>query len=64
MEHRSEDERDGTAVWFVDTLSKWNFCLSGEPEPWRMDCRLKYQKFYQRCLAASAGSACRRIPMN
>ena len=31
-------ERDGTAVWFVDTLAKWNFCLGGEPEPWRMDC--------------------------
>ena len=56
-------ERDGTAVWFIDTLPQWNFCLSGEPEPWRMDCRIKYQKFYERCLAAGAGSACRRIPM-
>ena len=57
-------ERDGTKVWFIDTLAKWNFCLGGEPEPWRMDCRIKYPTFYARCLAASDGSACRRIPMN
>lgn len=57
-------ERDGTTVWFVDTLPMWNFCLSGEPEPWRIDCRIKYQTFYERCLAATDGSACRRLPMH
>jgi 4-amino-4-deoxy-L-arabinose transferase-like glycosyltransferase len=56
-------ERDGTRVWFVDTLPTWNFCLSGEPEPWRMDCRIKYRTFYERCLAATDDSACRRLPM-
>jgi len=56
-------ERDGTTVWFVDTLPKWNFCLSGEPEPWQIDCRLKYATFYERCLAERDGSACRRVPL-
>jgi 4-amino-4-deoxy-L-arabinose transferase-like glycosyltransferase len=56
-------ERDGTRVWFIDTLPQWNFCLAGEPEPWRIDCRIKYARFYQRCLQAGPDSACRRIPV-
>jgi hypothetical protein len=56
-------ERNGTAVWFIDTLPQWNFCLSGEPEPWRMDCRIKYATFYKRCLEGGDGSPCRRLPV-
>jgi 4-amino-4-deoxy-L-arabinose transferase-like glycosyltransferase len=58
-----EAQRNGTTVWFVDTLPKWNFCLSGEPEPWRIDCQVKYPKFYERCLADVGGAVCRRIPV-
>lgn len=56
-------QRDGTKVWFVDTLPKWNFCLVGEPEPWRIDCRIKYPRFYERCLADTDGATCRRLPV-
>ncbi len=56
-------ERTGTQVWFVDTLPHWGYCLSGEPEPWRIDCRFKYPQFYARCTAppAFASPACRRV---
>jgi 4-amino-4-deoxy-L-arabinose transferase-like glycosyltransferase len=56
-------EKTGTRVWFVDTLPHWGWCLSGEPEPWRIDCRIKYARFYARCTAADgrASPACHRL---
>ena len=58
-------ERTGTQVWLMDTLPKWNFCLAGEPEPWRIDCRVKYRRFYDRCAGPTDGlsPACRRVPI-
>jgi 4-amino-4-deoxy-L-arabinose transferase-like glycosyltransferase len=60
-----EAERTGTRLWFIDTLPKWNFCLSGEPEPWRIDCQLKYPRFYARCRGDGDGvsPACMRVPV-
>jgi hypothetical protein len=58
-----EAERTGTRVWFIDTLPHWGWCLDGEPEPWRVDCQIKYARFYARCTAPDglASPACQRI---
>ena len=58
-------ETAGTKVWFVDTLPQWNFCLGGEPEPWRIDCRVKYERFYTRCAGPPEGlsPACQRLAL-
>ena len=58
-------EANGTKVWFIDTLPQWNFCLGGEPEPWRIDCRVKYERFYARCAGPPDGvsPACQRLPI-
>lgn len=59
-------ERTGTHVWLMDTLPQWNFCLAGTPEPWRIDCRVKYQRFYTRCAGPddAHSPACRRVPVD
>lgn len=56
-------ERDGSRVWFIDSLDKWNFCLVGHPELRRIDCRVKYEKFYEKCTSPGEGeaSACTRV---
>jgi hypothetical protein len=56
-------ERTGSRVWFVDHLDRWNFCVVGEPEPRRIDCRTKYAQFYRRCTATDGdvSSACMRL---
>ena len=39
--------------------------LAGEPEAWRIDCRIKYGRFYARCTAPDghASPACHRLPI-
>jgi hypothetical protein len=39
----------GGKVWYVDTLPRWNFCLSDEPEPRSVDCQDKFARFLETC---------------
>ncbi len=66
VELLDDAERAGTRVWFVDHLDKFSFCVAGEPEPLRIDCRAKYPKFYARCTATDGGAsdACMRLRMH
>ena len=36
----------GQRIWFIDSLEWGNFCLTDDKEPVWIDCRKKYEKFY------------------
>jgi 4-amino-4-deoxy-L-arabinose transferase-like glycosyltransferase len=43
----------GDRLWFVDTLPAHNYCHTPGLEPWAIDCRLKYRRFYAACQPGS-----------
>ncbi len=65
LELLADAERRDRLVWFVDTLSPHNYCLSRDAEPRSVDCRDKYPRFYQTCLAADGALShrCRRVTL-
>jgi hypothetical protein len=64
-------EQRGVKLWLIDTLPHANYCLTGEPEPRHIDCRIKYRRFYQnrrfyqKCAGADdrVSPACIRLPV-
>jgi len=55
----------GGRVWYVDTMPQWNFCLSDEPEPRSVDCRVKFPRFLEACRGSlrDRSQPCIRIPV-
>jgi hypothetical protein len=45
----ADASRRGSRVWFVDTLPAHNYCHTPGDEPWTIDCRIKYRRFYAAC---------------
>jgi hypothetical protein len=58
-----ETSRRGARVWFVDTLPEHNYCHTPGAEPYEIDCRVKYRRFYDACRPGSGTSdpACVRL---
>ncbi len=60
-------EREGSRLFFIDTLPNHNYCLTDEPEPRTVDCRVKFETFYRRCLTVRACGgpepACVHVPV-
>ncbi len=55
----------GAKVWYVDTVSSWDFCLSDDPEPRSVECRVKFRHFLEACQGSlrDLTEPCIRIPV-
>ena len=55
----------GGRVYYFDALRAWNFCLTADAEPTRIDCRKKYPRFYESCTGSMGDreAACVRVPV-
>jgi hypothetical protein len=50
----AEAAQRGSRLWFIDTLPVYNYCHTPGDEPWLIDCRVKYARFYAACQPGSA----------
>ncbi|MDJ0786999.1 MAG: glycosyltransferase family 39 protein [Myxococcota bacterium] len=55
----------GGRVYYFDALRAWNFCLTADAEPTRIDCREKYERFHATCTGSLADrtATCVRVPV-